>query len=320
VLLLGLSKVAAEARHDHRCLGVCWSGPKKPSKSNVTPSSAVQTAGDKEPNGSHRPVSRPAPELIRTSKYNFEVTGAGTEEANGVYRRTGTIGRRPMYENPDKKYSISYDDSYISTDRRWTLKHQLGDNDVTLYFVMSRAMLPPAEDWKCNGNVPGPAPTLDLLYCGQEREFAMRKILRNQVPELPLMHMLHWFDDSVPQIPINSRGYRFCLGDRVRIDHPRKFTNEPGTLTEWNRKGLQRFRVLLDDGTHIYAFPQHLKRMPPTKDRNTRRRLTSDATGYGTPPTDGCGPRKEVWSHDYAATRRHIRRLMASEAAAGSAC
>merc|ERR1711964_447400 len=46
-----------------------------------------------------------------------------------------------------------------------------------------------------------------------------------------------------------------------------------------------------------------------------RRRLTSEPAGYRSPPADGCEPRSKVWSHDHAATRRHIRRLLESEAA-----
>merc|ERR1711964_449440 len=52
--------------------------------------------------------------------------------------------------------------------------------------------------------------------------------------------------------------------------------------------------------------------------KRTRRRLTLDSVGYRSPPDDGSGPGKKVWSHDHAATRGHIRRLMSSEAAAAA--
>merc|ERR1711964_92674 len=122
--------------------------------------------------------------------------------------------------------------------------------------------------------------------------------------------------------------------DSLRFEDPKKSSVTPlrlcyathsDVLQELTLRALLRAhagelpRKEIDPGYIAIGSTPELKAAADTLAKSSRRRLTSDTVGYGSPLADGSGPRRKVWSHDHASTRRHIRRLMASEAA-GHAC
>ena len=84
---------------------------------------------------------------------NYEVSGAGTPELNGIYAEVGTANGKPYYEYLRQYYCfIRHDGTY------WTLGIYMGSYDV-YYRVESTDATPPADGWVTWGGT-DPVPTV----------------------------------------------------------------------------------------------------------------------------------------------------------------
>jgi len=91
---------------------------------------------------------------IATTEDSFHVYGAGTDAANGLYVRNGTVNGKAAYRLYDSDgttelYSIEWDNS-----SDWQL---LDVNDAVIYDITDSSTTPPTSGWAANtGTAPAP--------------------------------------------------------------------------------------------------------------------------------------------------------------------
>jgi len=116
---------------------------------------------------------------------------------------------------------------------------------------------------------------------------------------------LYWISFDLTQPP--PTGWQ-CVRNHYKALEP-----APTLVDVSSTKEEETLVAIIRTGMRTNLPPSDMAGWMKTPDRR-RRLLTSEPAGYGSPPNDGWGPSKEVSPND-ASARRHIHRLLASEAA-----
>merc|ERR1711964_484661 len=203
--------------------------------------------------------------------------GAGKERANGVYELDDNATMSSKSVGGKSVYRNAHTNYQIFADsREWNLSTSKSMKLCYTATVKSNDDVPPRDGWKSHYGVgTAPMPILEFLFSSPDD-------VRRQ---LVLRKLFQMQPSALP--PKDVEGW---FADPI----------SEAAISAMSDPLLVRY---LDE-----YIAKKLKRVK-------RRRLTSEAAGYRSPPADGCESRSKVWSHDHTATRRHIRLLLESEAA-----